>query len=173
MLELFNVLDEFTENTTLCAGIEVPDTLFNVVATIIKGIKIVVPILLIIWGMLDFAKSVIAKKEDEIKDEKESEILHKISEKEKILVNVIMVINIIIPIILSIYYSYYIDVQAQGRYIMGIIIPLMYFMTIGFKNIFDFMIRNNILKNILLVIFIILWSIMPIIVYFKYIILLV
>jgi len=67
MLELFNVLDEFTENTTLCAGIEVPDTLFNVVATIIRGIKIVVPILLIIWGMLDFAKSVIAKKEDEIK----------------------------------------------------------------------------------------------------------
>jgi len=39
-----------------------------VVATIIKGIKIVVPILLIIWGMLDFAKSVIAKKEDEIKN---------------------------------------------------------------------------------------------------------
>lgn len=67
MLELFNVLDEFTENTTMCAGIEVPDTLFNVVATIIRVIKIIVPILLIIWGMLDFAKSVVAKKEEDIK----------------------------------------------------------------------------------------------------------
>jgi len=79
MLELFNVLDEFTENTTLCAGIEVPDTLFNVVATIIKGIKIVVPILLIIWGMLDFAKSVIAKKEDEIKGYQKSFVSRLIS----------------------------------------------------------------------------------------------
>ena len=67
MLELFNILDEITDNTTLCAGIEVPDTLFNVVATIIRGIKIVVPILLIIFGMMDLAKAVMAQKEDEIK----------------------------------------------------------------------------------------------------------
>ncbi|MCI9110482.1 MAG: hypothetical protein HFH47_01565 [Bacilli bacterium] len=79
MLELFNVLEEFSDNTTLCAGIEVPDTLFNVVATIIKGIRIVVPILLIIWGMLDFAKSVIAKKEDEIKGYQKSFVARLIS----------------------------------------------------------------------------------------------
>ena len=65
MLGLFNVLD--TVNTTICGGIEVPDTLFNAVATVIRLIKIVVPILLIIWGMIDFAKSVIAKKEEDIK----------------------------------------------------------------------------------------------------------
>ncbi|MEI3508839.1 MAG: hypothetical protein V8R01_07080 [Bacilli bacterium] len=64
MLGLFNVLEETVSNTTLCGGIEVPDTLFNLVATIIRIIKIVVPILLIIWGMLDFAKSVVAKKEE-------------------------------------------------------------------------------------------------------------
>ena len=40
---------------------------FNLVSTIIQMIKIVVPILLIIWGMLDFAKSVVAKKEEDIK----------------------------------------------------------------------------------------------------------
>ena len=62
---MLNILD--TVNTTLCAGIEVPDTIFNLVATIIRLIKIVVPILLIIWGMIDFAKSVVAKKEDDIK----------------------------------------------------------------------------------------------------------
>lgn len=66
MLEIFNILEELP-NTTMCGGIEVPNTLFNLVATIIKGIKIVVPILLIIWGMLDFAKSVVAKKEEDIK----------------------------------------------------------------------------------------------------------
>lgn len=67
MLEMFNVLEDITENTTMCGGIAVPDNLFNLVATIIRIIKIVVPILLIIWGMLDFAKSVVAKKEEDIK----------------------------------------------------------------------------------------------------------
>lgn len=78
MLELFNML-EVSDNTTLCAGIEVPDTLFNLVATIIRIIKIVVPILLIIWGMLDFAKSIIAKKEDEIKGYQKSFVSRLIS----------------------------------------------------------------------------------------------
>ncbi len=38
-----------------------------VVSTAVTIIKIVVPILLIIWGMLDLAKAVMAQKEDEIK----------------------------------------------------------------------------------------------------------
>ena len=64
-MNLFYLLD--AADSTLCEGILVPNVLFNVVSTVITGIKIVVPILLIIWGMLDFAKSVIAKKEDDIK----------------------------------------------------------------------------------------------------------
>lgn len=64
-MDLFYLLD--AADSTLCEGILVPNELFNVVATIIKAIKIVVPILLIIWGMLDFAKSVVAKKEEDIK----------------------------------------------------------------------------------------------------------
>ena len=79
MLELLNILETEVSNTTLCGGIEVPNTLFNVVATIIKGIKIVVPILLIIWGMLDFAKSVVAKKEEDIKKYQKSFISRLIS----------------------------------------------------------------------------------------------
>ena len=62
MIYILDVAD-----STLCEGILVPNVLFNVVSTIITGIKIVVPILLIIWGMLDFAKSVVAKKEEDIK----------------------------------------------------------------------------------------------------------
>ena len=62
---MFYILE--VADSTLCEGILVPNVLFNVVSTIITGIKIVVPILLIIWGMLDFAKSVVAKKEEDIK----------------------------------------------------------------------------------------------------------
>lgn len=87
---------------------------------------------------------------------------------EKILFNLIMLLNIIIPIILSIYYSYFNDFQPQGRYIMPMIIPFMYFIVLGFKNIFDF-IKNNKIKNILLSIIILIWSIAPIYIYFEYI----
>lgn len=66
-MNLISVLEVTAANSTLCEGILVPNAMFNVVATIVKLIKIAVPILLIIWGMLDFTKSVIAKKEDDIK----------------------------------------------------------------------------------------------------------
>ena len=62
---MLNILD--TANSTLCDGILVPNELFNLVHTIINVIKIAVPILLIIFGMIDFAKSVVAKSEDDVK----------------------------------------------------------------------------------------------------------
>ena len=52
---------------TSCAGIDIPDGIFNLVHYIILLIQVVVPILLIIWGMLDFAKGVIGGDEDKIK----------------------------------------------------------------------------------------------------------
>ena len=75
-MNLFNVLDG---NSTLCNGILIPNELFNLVSTIIQMIKIVVPILLIIWGMLDFAKSVVAKKEEDIKKYQKSFVSRLIS----------------------------------------------------------------------------------------------
>lgn len=54
-------------DSTLCEGILIPNAMFDLVSTIITGIKIVVPILLVIWGMIDFTKSVVAKKEEDIK----------------------------------------------------------------------------------------------------------
>ncbi len=74
-MNLFNLLTE----STLCDGVLVPNELFNLVATIIKVIKIAVPILLIIMGMLDFAKSVIAKNEDDVKKYRKSFISRVIS----------------------------------------------------------------------------------------------
>ena len=97
MWELLNVLDAATENTTICGGIAVPNEIFNLTALIIKGIKIVVPILLIIWGMLDFAKSIIAKKEEDIKKYRSAFIGRLISAALVFLVIVIvqLVVNLV------------------------------------------------------------------------------
>lgn len=62
---MINLLE--VSNSTLCDGVLIPNQLFNIVATIIKLIKIAVPVLLIIFGMIDFAKSVVAKNEDDVK----------------------------------------------------------------------------------------------------------
>lgn len=56
------------EGTSCMIGnVELQQQIVNLLHTIITGIKIVVPILLIIWGMFDLGKAVIAQKEDEIK----------------------------------------------------------------------------------------------------------
>ena len=53
--------------STLLEGIEIDMKIPNTVHTIIVVIKIVVPILLVIFGMLDLFKGITAQKEDEIK----------------------------------------------------------------------------------------------------------
>ena len=62
-MEMFNLL----AGTTACAGVQIPNGVYNLVHTIVLLIQVAVPILLIIWGMLDFAKSVIGGDEDKIK----------------------------------------------------------------------------------------------------------
>ena len=60
MLDFTNVLA-----VDFCS--QVPAGVFGVIGLVISGIQIVVPILLIIWGMIDFAKAVTKSDEDEIK----------------------------------------------------------------------------------------------------------
>ncbi len=55
------------QTTTDCGGISVPNSLINIVSTIVTLIKIGVPIILIVLGMLDMGKAVASQKEDEIK----------------------------------------------------------------------------------------------------------
>jgi len=50
-----------------CAGVNIPDELIRIINTVVKLIQIGIPILLIIVGMLDLGKAVMAQKEDEIK----------------------------------------------------------------------------------------------------------
>lgn len=66
MLELINLLN-IEGCKSLMGGINIPDAIFKLTHYVILVIQIVVPILLIIWGMLDFAKGLIKGKDDEIK----------------------------------------------------------------------------------------------------------
>ena len=50
-----------------CGALDIPEGVVGIIRTIVFVIQVVVPILLIIWGMLDFAKSVIGGDEDKIK----------------------------------------------------------------------------------------------------------
>lgn len=61
----------FLVDVVACGGVngikDIPVVLPNLVALVVNAIKIVVPILLIIFGMLDLGKAVAAGKEDDIK----------------------------------------------------------------------------------------------------------
>lgn len=76
------------------------------------------------------------------------------NDKNKILMNFSFVGTIIIPIILSLYYSYTSDFQPQGRYIMPMLIPFMYFIVFGISKLLDKIVKNKIIKNILITILI-------------------
>ena len=63
-MDLINILEMASVS---CGSIEVPGKIAYIVSMIIKLIQYGVPLLLIIFGMLDLGKAVIASKEDEIK----------------------------------------------------------------------------------------------------------
>lgn len=53
------------------------------------------------------------------------------------LLSIIFVLSIVIPVGLSFYHSYWIDFQPQGRYLMPMLIPFMYFSVTGLEYIFE------------------------------------
>ena len=54
-----------------------------------------------------------------------------------------MILLIVIPVILFMDYVYYNDNQAQGRYLMPALYPLMYFVTLGWNKILTKVIKNE------------------------------
>ncbi len=68
MQNLFNVL-ALGEGTYSCGGgsFQFDAILPNIVSTVVLLIQIGIPIILIIFGMMDLGKAVMAQKEDEIK----------------------------------------------------------------------------------------------------------
>ena len=43
----------------------------------------------------------------------------------------------VIPVILLVIYAYSVDFQAQGRYLMPMLLPFMYFLAKGFENLIE------------------------------------
>ena len=52
----------------------------------------------------------------------------------------------LIPIVLSIKYSYSIDYQPQGRYIMSMLVPLALLISIGYEYLANVLETKNLLK---------------------------
>lgn len=59
------------------------------------------------------------------------------SRPQKWLVHLTMLLGIIIPVVLALYYSYTFDFQPQGRYYLPMVIPFMYFMAMGVEKLFE------------------------------------
>ncbi|MEA5002691.1 MAG: DUF2142 domain-containing protein [Christensenella sp.] len=57
--------------------------------------------------------------------------------RQKLLLGICMALAIVIPVVLSAYYSYTSDYQPQGRYVLSCLLPLMFFMTTGIKTIVE------------------------------------
>lgn len=62
-----NLVNFLISCPTAGGSVEIPDAIVNLLKTLIFLIQVVVPVLLILWGMLDFAKGVIGQDEDKIK----------------------------------------------------------------------------------------------------------
>ena len=56
---------------------------------------------------------------------------------EKGIFNLMMLCSLLIPVVLFVYYSYTNDLQAQGRYIMPAVYPIMFFAVSGFGKLFE------------------------------------
>lgn len=79
--------------------------------------------------------------------------------------HVCMIVAAAIPCILLLYYAYCSDFQAQGRYIMPLLIPLMYFVTLGLKTWMDRFVKNTTVQMWIYRIFSVIWIVSAILVY--------
>ena len=62
-----NLVNVLASDVSCGNGVTIPGALVGLIRAGVFVIQVVVPILLIIWGMLDFAKGIIGQDEDKIK----------------------------------------------------------------------------------------------------------
>ncbi len=63
-----NLVNVLAAADVTCGDLTIPGAVAGLIHTAILIIQVVVPILLILWGMLDFAKGVMGSDEDKIKE---------------------------------------------------------------------------------------------------------
>jgi len=66
-------------------------------------------------------------------------VMSKYSKYQIISFNILMFVDMMIVTFLCMYYNYTWDYQPQGRYLLPMLIPLMYFVTLGLEKLFQFL----------------------------------
>lgn len=84
----------------------------------------------------------------------------------KNLFHICMLIAMVIPFILLVKYAYSSEFQAQGRYLMPMLIPFMYFITLGYENIMDRFVKKEIYRKWTYIILSVLYIISAVAVYY-------
>jgi len=71
MINLFNVLAKCTSKNYACANVVgkegIPGDIVSIINYLYIGIQVIVPVVLILFGMIELGKAVTSQKEDEIK----------------------------------------------------------------------------------------------------------
>ena len=96
-MDLINLLAVDKSATYTCGGFEFGGLLPYIVSTAVTLIQIGIPIILIIYGMMDLGKAVMAQKEDEIKKGQQTFIKRIIA--AVIVFFVVVVVKLVISII--------------------------------------------------------------------------
>ena len=79
-------------------------------------------------------------------------------DKNKLFFDLNMILCMIVPVLLAIYYSYFCDYQPQGRYLLPMVIPMMYFVTIGCDTIINKIKNERIQKTTIVILNVLLIS---------------
>lgn len=83
-------------------------------------------------------------------------------QRGKLLFSSMAVVCVIIPILLSLIYSYFTDFQAQGRYLLPCLVPVMYLAVAGFGDLLERLVKNNTAKRWVVSILCTVYAISPI-----------
>ena len=62
--------------------------------------------------------------------------------------NWMMLLAAVIPVFLCFYYAYASDFQAQGRYIMPMLVPFIYYITKGYEYLLNHLIKNETIRKV-------------------------
>lgn len=83
-----------------------------------------------------------------------------------VLFHIMMFANMFIPIGLTMYYAYTDDYQAQGRYIMPILIPFVYYITKGYEYLTRRFIKNKKAAKIVITVLLVIMAVILLYAYF-------
>lgn len=77
----------------------------------------------------------------------EADFFGRLSRWKRVFFHINMIFCIAMPIVLLIYYSYAVDFQRQGRYILPVIIPFMYYVVRGYQKLLQWLKLSGLIRK--------------------------